>query len=39
VPIPAARTEEHARDSARSIEIVLTLADIAAIDDAEFSRA
>lgn len=39
VPIPGARTEEHARDSARSIDLALTAEEIAAIDDAEFSRA
>jgi aryl-alcohol dehydrogenase-like predicted oxidoreductase len=39
VPIPGARTEEHAADSARSVELTLAAAEIAAIDDAEFSRA
>jgi len=39
VPIPAARTEDHARDSARSIDLTLTAAEITAIDDADFSRA
>jgi aryl-alcohol dehydrogenase-like predicted oxidoreductase len=39
VPIPAARSEEHAVDSARSIGLTLTPEEIAAIDDAEFSRA
>ncbi|HEY3053489.1 MAG TPA: aldo/keto reductase [Thermoanaerobaculia bacterium] len=39
VPIPGARSEDHARDSARSIDLTLTAAEIAAIDDAEFSRA
>ena len=39
VPIPGARTAEHAADSARSAELVLAPAEIAAIDDAEFSRA
>ncbi|HEV8657250.1 MAG TPA: aldo/keto reductase [Thermoanaerobaculia bacterium] len=39
VPIPGARTEEHTRDSARSIDLTLTPEEIAAIDDAEFSRA
>lgn len=39
VPIPGARTIEHAVDSARSMHITLTADDIAAIDDAEFSRA
>lgn len=39
VPIPAARTAEHAIDSARAAELVLTADEIAAIDAAEFSRA
>jgi aryl-alcohol dehydrogenase-like predicted oxidoreductase len=39
VPIPGARTTEHAIDSARSVVLQLTSAEIAAIDDAEFSRA
>ena len=39
VPIPAARSEEHAVDSARSIGLALTPEEIAAIDDADFSRA
>jgi aryl-alcohol dehydrogenase-like predicted oxidoreductase len=39
VPIPGARTIEHAVDSARSVQVVLTQEDITAIDDAEFSRA
>jgi aryl-alcohol dehydrogenase-like predicted oxidoreductase len=39
VPIPGARTADHARDSAQSIDLMLTAAEIAAIDDAEFSRA
>ena len=39
VPIPGARTEEHARDSAAAKNIALDAAEIAAIDAAEFSRA
>lgn len=38
VPIPGARTAEHAIDSARSIEISLAAEDVAAIDRKEFSR-
>jgi aryl-alcohol dehydrogenase-like predicted oxidoreductase len=38
VPIPGARSAEHAIDSAKSAELVLTAEEIAAIDDAEFSR-
>ncbi len=38
VPIPAARTVEHAVDSARSVDIVLTVEEIAMIDQTEFSR-
>jgi aryl-alcohol dehydrogenase-like predicted oxidoreductase len=36
VPIPAARTIEHALDSAKSAEITLSADDIAAIDAADF---
>jgi aryl-alcohol dehydrogenase-like predicted oxidoreductase len=36
VPIPAARTVEHALDSVKSVEIVLTADDVAAIDSADF---
>ena len=39
VPIPGARTEAHARDSAGAANIALTAGEIAAIDAAEFSRA
>ena len=38
VPIPAARTIEHAVDSARSAELVLSDEDLQAIDEAEFDR-
>jgi aryl-alcohol dehydrogenase-like predicted oxidoreductase len=38
VPIPAARTIEHAIDSAKSIEFDLDAADVAAIDKAHFDR-
>jgi len=39
VPIPGARTLEHALDSARSVSVALTPEEIAEIDTAEFSRA
>jgi aryl-alcohol dehydrogenase-like predicted oxidoreductase len=39
VPIPAATKAEHAADSARSIDLALSPDELAAIDDAEFSRA
>ena len=39
VPIPAARTVEHAVDSARSIDVELTSDEIEQIDATEFSRA
>ncbi len=39
VPIPGARTVEHAVDSARSASVVLTTGEIAEIDASEFSRA
>jgi aryl-alcohol dehydrogenase-like predicted oxidoreductase len=39
VPIPAARTEQHAIDSASAARLALTADEIAAIDAAEFSRA
>jgi aryl-alcohol dehydrogenase-like predicted oxidoreductase len=39
VPIPGARTIEHAVDSARSVEVTLTPDEIAQIDQSEFSRA
>ena len=39
VPIPAARTVEHAVDSAKSVEVKLTTDEIAMIDESEFSRA
>lgn len=38
VPIPAARTVEHAIDSARAADLVLSPEEIAAIDDAELDR-
>lgn len=38
VPIPAARTIEHAQDSAASAHLSLTPEELAAIDAAEFSR-
>jgi aryl-alcohol dehydrogenase-like predicted oxidoreductase len=38
VPIPAARTVEHARDSAAAGELVLTPEEIRAIDETEFDR-
>ncbi|MEA2491483.1 MAG: hypothetical protein QOH21_3275 [Acidobacteriota bacterium] len=39
VPIPAARSVAHAVDSASSINVKLSAADIAAIDETEFDRA
>ena len=39
VPIPGARTVEHALDSVRSAYLTLTAGEIARIDDADFSRA
>lgn len=38
VPIPAARTVEHAVDSAKAADIVLSEDDLRAIDDTEFDR-
>jgi aryl-alcohol dehydrogenase-like predicted oxidoreductase len=38
VPIPGARTIEHAVDSARSAELMLDAEELAAIDAAEFDR-
>lgn len=38
VPIPAARTVEHAVDSARSIEVTLSAEELAAIDETDFDR-
>lgn len=38
VPIPAARTIEHAVDSARAADLVLSSEDIGAIDETEFDR-
>jgi aryl-alcohol dehydrogenase-like predicted oxidoreductase len=38
VPIPAARRVEHAVDSARAAELVLSAEDIEAIDESEFDR-
>ncbi len=39
IPIPGARTPEHARDSAAAAELTLDGEDLQAIDAAEFSRA
>jgi aryl-alcohol dehydrogenase-like predicted oxidoreductase len=39
VPIPAARTVEHALDSAKAADLVLDEEDLQMIDDAEFDRA
>ena len=39
LPIPGARSVEHAVDSARSVGVQLTAGEIAEIDAAEFSRA
>jgi aryl-alcohol dehydrogenase-like predicted oxidoreductase len=39
VPIPGARTVEHAVDSAKSVEVTLTPDEITQIDQSEFSRA
>ncbi len=39
IAIPGARTPEHARDSVAAAGITLTREDLAAIDDAEFSKA
>jgi aryl-alcohol dehydrogenase-like predicted oxidoreductase len=39
VPIPAARSVEHAVDSARAADLKLEPDDLAAIDEMEFSRA
>lgn len=39
VPIPAARTIEHATDSARAADLVLTAEELRKIDDTEFDRA
>src|SRR6266550_1438227 len=39
VPIPGARTVDHAADSAKSVEVTLTADEIAEIDQSEFSRA
>lgn len=39
IPIPAARTIEHAVDSAKAASIALTADELARIDEAEFSRA
>lgn len=38
IPIPAARTIEHALDSAKAADFVLDEADVQAIDEAEFDR-
>lgn len=38
VPIPAARTVEHAVDSARAADLVLAPEDLQAIDETEFDR-
>ncbi|MDQ6799798.1 MAG: aldo/keto reductase [Acidobacteriota bacterium] len=39
VPIPGARSVEHAVDSAKSVDVTLTAGEIAEIDQSEFSRA
>ena len=39
IPIPAARTVEHALDSLTAAEVRLSADELAAIDEAEFSRA
>jgi aryl-alcohol dehydrogenase-like predicted oxidoreductase len=39
VPIPGARTVEHAEDSARAAELVLTPEELRAIDETMFDRA
>lgn len=39
IPIPGGRTVEHVKDAASSADIVLTSAELAGIDRAEFSRA
>jgi aryl-alcohol dehydrogenase-like predicted oxidoreductase len=39
IPIPGARTVDHARDSATSADVTLGPDDLAAITRAEFSRA
>jgi aryl-alcohol dehydrogenase-like predicted oxidoreductase len=39
IPIPSARTVEHARDSARAADLTLSAADLRRIGEAEFSRA
>jgi aryl-alcohol dehydrogenase-like predicted oxidoreductase len=39
VPIPGARTPEHAIDGARAVEVTLTREEIEEIDRSEFSRA
>lgn len=38
VPIPAARTVEHARDSAQAADLVLDEEDVRMIDESEFDR-
>ncbi|HEX6161011.1 MAG TPA: aldo/keto reductase, partial [Thermoanaerobaculia bacterium] len=38
VPIPAARTVEHAVDSAKSIDVRLSTEELAAIDETDFDR-
>jgi aryl-alcohol dehydrogenase-like predicted oxidoreductase len=38
VPIPAARTVEHALDSAKAAEFVLDEEDVRMIDETEFDR-
>jgi aryl-alcohol dehydrogenase-like predicted oxidoreductase len=38
VPIPGARSEEHARDSAGAADVTLTAAELRLIDEAEFDR-
>jgi aryl-alcohol dehydrogenase-like predicted oxidoreductase len=38
IPIPGARTVEHAVDSARAVEVVLDEDDLAAMDETDFDR-
>jgi aryl-alcohol dehydrogenase-like predicted oxidoreductase len=39
IPIPSARTEQHARDSVAAGSLVLGPDDLRALDEARFSRA
>jgi aryl-alcohol dehydrogenase-like predicted oxidoreductase len=38
IPIPSARTVDHARDSVRAVAVALTADEVSAIERAEFSR-